>query len=134
MPVIEKKQRNAIIIIVEKNIGEQPGDYLKKLRESKKLSLRDVSTSVGMSDAAICRAENGEISTVSPILLKKLAVIYEADLVDLLVRFGYLTGEDALSHCVTFKNVERLTPAERKHIQDEIDFLISERQGMGDAT
>lgn len=73
------------------------GDHLRQLRESKRLSLREVATRTNgvLSHSAVAQAESGKNShgktlVPSPATLKALAAVYNVSYVDLMVRAGYI--------------------------------------------
>ena len=103
------------------------GDFLKREREKKGLSMNDVYIHTGITDSRISKLENNSYSEPSPIMLKKLAECYSISLVDLFIRAGYLTFE-SLNVCPQiFHGIDKLTDEDRKHIQGQIDFIISKQ-------
>jgi transcriptional regulator with XRE-family HTH domain len=72
---------------------ENLGEYLRKLREGQRLSLREAAAKTGVSVSYITQIENGKRNTPGPEILKKLAPAYNAPVRELLKAAGYL--EDA---------------------------------------
>jgi transcriptional regulator with XRE-family HTH domain len=66
------------------------GEYLKNLREQRKLSLRDVAAKTGMSYSYLTQIEHGRRRPPGADLLKKLAPVYGVSVRDLLKAAGYL--------------------------------------------
>ncbi len=64
------------------------GQYLRGLREAKKLSLREAAAKAGVSVSYIMQAEHGR--RPGPDVLKKLAVAYNAPVREVMRAAGYL--------------------------------------------
>lgn len=105
------------------------GSYLKDARLRQGLSLRDVYDNTGISDSRMSRIENGtKVFEVGPSCTKSLARLYKLDLVDLLIKAGYLDDEALSSYEKVFQNVDLLNDEERKHIQEQIDLFTKGRR------
>lgn len=68
---------------------EQLGIYLKSIRNSLHISLREVNTRTGISFTHLNMIENGK-RNVSPALLRNLADLYNVDYLDLYEKAGYI--------------------------------------------
>jgi len=66
------------------------GKYLKDLRNSQKLSLRDVEAKGGISASYLAQIEQGRRRPPGPDILKRLAPVYDVPVRDLLKAAGYL--------------------------------------------
>lgn len=74
------------------------GPYLKQLRESQEMSLRDVAKKAGVSSGYLSQIEggkrgkrkSGEMFAPHPQLLQRLASVYHVDAHDIFQRAGYL--------------------------------------------
>lgn len=66
------------------------GEYLRKLREAQKLSLREMAAKTGVSVSYITQIENGKRKAPGPEVLKKLAPAYNVPVRELLKAAGYL--------------------------------------------
>lgn len=100
------------------------GQYLRNTREEKKLSMGDVAKGTSITTTRLNRIEHGSVDEPSPSALKQLADYYNISIVDLFIKAGYLTA-DALNVCPQiFSGIEKLTDDDRKHIQQQIDYLI----------
>lgn len=66
------------------------GDYLRKLREEQRWSLRQVAAKTGVSVSYITLIENGKRKAPGPEILKKLAPVYKVPVTELLKAAGYL--------------------------------------------
>ena len=67
---------------------KEMGAYLKKLREDKGLSTREVFERSKVSNSYLSLVENGH-RRASAVVLKKLAPVYGVDYLDLYVKAGY---------------------------------------------
>ncbi len=69
--------------------NEEFGQYLKKIREKKELSLRDVDKLTDISFTYLNMIEHGK-RNVNPTLLRNLAKAYNVDYLDLYEKAGYI--------------------------------------------
>ena len=78
--------------------GERPqvplGAYLRALRESLRMKLREVEEASGVSNAYLSQLETGKIGKPSPHILHKLASVYNVPYEMLMDRAGYLAGAE----------------------------------------
>lgn len=65
------------------------GEYLKALRESKGLTLREVEKLSDVSNAYLSQLESEKIKRPSPTMLHKLAQVYEVKYELLMEKAGY---------------------------------------------
>lgn len=100
------------------------GDYLKDIRYKKRISLAKVHKLTGITNSRLCKAENGSDGILNPAELKKLAALYGVAVVPMYLMAGYLDMSDLEEYRSGFKNTELLDSDEKKHIQDQIDFII----------
>ena len=68
---------------------EQLGNYLKKIRNERDLSLREVYNITNISYSHLNMIENGK-RNVTPALLRELANLYHIDYLDLYEKAGYI--------------------------------------------
>ncbi len=107
------------------------GDYFKDARIQRGLSLKDVYKKTGISDSRLSRFENGNSPFEESFLfVRNLAELYRVDLVDLLLKFGFLDSEALSSYERVFRNVELLTDEEMHNIQEQIDLFTRERKAL----
>lgn len=99
------------------------GDYLKNLRTSRDMSLKDLSEDVGTTDSILHRLEKNQIPMDVSKIFRSLANYYGINVITLYLKSNLITQED-LNNFI-FKNCDELTKEEIKHIQDEIDFINS---------
>ena len=67
---------------------KEMGAYLKKLRENKRLSTREVYELSKVSNSYLSLVENGH-RRASAVVLKKLAPVYGVDYLELYIKAGY---------------------------------------------
>jgi len=65
------------------------GKYLKDIRESKDISLREVEKLTGVGYSHLSMIENGK-RKVTPALLRNLSILYSLDYIDLYEKAGYI--------------------------------------------
>lgn len=105
------------------------GEYFKAARIQRGLSLKDVYKKTGISDSRLSRFENGNSSFEESFLfVRNLAELYRVDLIDLLLKAGFLNPEALSSYERVFRNVELLTDEEMHNIQEQIDLFTRERK------
>lgn len=101
---------------------ESLGEHLRRIRESRKLSLRQAAKQAGISSAYLSQVEvgkrgkrkkNEEYFGPHPQILKKLAELYHISPSDLFARAGYL-GDDAQTEGV----------GEQREIDRMFDFVL----------
>lgn len=68
---------------------ENYGDYLKALRQSKGFTLREVEKLADVSNAYLSQLESEKVKQPSPIILSKLADLYEVSYDTLMEKVGY---------------------------------------------
>jgi HTH-type transcriptional regulator, competence development regulator len=69
------------------------GIHLKKLREARGWTLRDVQEKTGISSGHLSLIENGQVKNPSPSVLNRLAGAFEIAPDSLLVLAGYLESK-----------------------------------------
>ncbi|QSZ27616.1 helix-turn-helix transcriptional regulator [Aceticella autotrophica] len=100
------------------------GIYLRKLRIQQNLSLNDVFDLTGITTTRLNRIERGQVKEPSPIVLKKLSDLYNADLINLYKMAGYLEVKNINERVFPFQNYEVLDNEECAYIQQTIDFFV----------
>ena len=103
------------------------GDYLKDIRNQKGLSLAKVHELTGITNSRLCRTGNGADGILNAAEIKKLAALYGVAVVPMYLMAGYLDTSDLEEYRSGFKNTELLDTDEKKHIQDQIDFIIRKK-------
>lgn len=105
------------------------GSYLRKQRNRLSLSLNAVCEQTGITTTRINRIELGQVNEPSPEVLKKLATLYQVDLIYLYKLAEYLQNNDIPGEVQPFNNYEVLDDDERNFIQQTIDFLAGKHFG-----
>jgi transcriptional regulator with XRE-family HTH domain len=72
------------------NMSETFSEYIKKVRKSKKFSLRKLSSLSGISNAYLSQLETGKRGLPSPEIIKNLAASLDVSYELLLEKAGYL--------------------------------------------
>lgn len=98
------------------------GEELKKIRNSKKLSLDYVEKHTGITNSRLSRIERGLNNHPSLDDISTLLNFYEIPLVSFLSQEGYCEKSATI-----LKNLELLNSFELEHIQAEIDFILKEK-------
>lgn len=114
--------------------GESLGLYLKTLRGSTTMSLRDVeeATNKEVSNAYLSQLENGKIAKPSPNVLHRLAEVYDVPYATLMERAGYISPsaprQEGAKHgrAATFA-IENLTDEEEKELLKYLSFYRTQR-------
>lgn len=104
------------------------GNYLKQVRDEKRLSLKAVKSETGISDSVLSHIESGKNESPSAELLKKLAAIYNISLVDLFMKAGYLNSNDMDTYQQCFSGASGLTDDERAAVQNIIDVIVNKTE------
>lgn len=102
-------------------------EYLHLLRTQHNLSLNDVANETHIANSTLSRFEQGKQKRLSAYCLKLLAKLYNINTIDLFKMAGYLDDADLNSYIQVFKNVNLLTPEEKKHIQEQINLFNKNR-------
>lgn len=98
------------------------GALLKRHRERLSLSLNAVYEQTGITSTRLNRIEHNLINEPSPDALKKLAILYQIDLIHLFKLAGYL-DDQVTKEVYPFRNYEILNDDECEFIQLSIDFF-----------
>ena len=112
------------------------GGYLRALRESKAFSLRQVERKSGISNAFLSQMESGKVKRPSPVMLYKLAGLYEVPYEALMDLAGYplpsASTPEPRSASTVFRRFGDITPTEEAELLDYLAFLRSRaRKGKG---
>lgn len=118
---------------------EDLGKYLKKLRDDKNLSLREVNKLTDISYTHLNMIENGK-RNVTPALLRNLANLYNVDYLDLYEKAGYidLIENEKLSNNKDFRyanhngiNTEGLDDNDIDEINRFVEFIRNKKKNEG---
>lgn len=109
-------------------MNKEISEYLKKCRLSKNLSRQNICEATGITDTRLMRVENsGNVNTLRPEEIRKLSEKYDIPIVEMLIKLGYLTNTDLNDFQFVFKGVSMLNDEEKKHVQNEINFINRKR-------
>lgn len=103
------------------------GDFLKQQRQMLGLSMSEVHKQTGITDSKLSRIEHREGRPSDPLELKKLAELYQVNIVTLYLMAGYLTENDLCDYRFGFDGAALLTEEERKNIQTQIHLFTKGR-------
>lgn len=106
---------------------DNPGQYLKNIREKRRLGVKAVYTQTGVGDSTIRRIEEGKTKFPPATQLKTLANFYGVNLVELYKAYGYLDETDIDYKNNYFENAELLDKDAISHIQGLINLLTEKR-------
>ena len=104
-----------------------PGQYLKSLREKLGLGVKAVYSKTGVGDSTIRRIEEVIKKNPPATQLKALANFYGIDVIELYKAYGYLDEDDLERKTVCFENSELLTDEAIASIQELINLLTEKR-------
>lgn len=110
-------------------------EELKRIREIKDVSLREVEKDTGISNAYLSQLERGEAKNPSPDILYKIAEYYSVSYVSLMEAAGYLDkSKDKQDKSIKPIAIhaalmsQELTTEENKLVVEYIKFLRSRRE------
>lgn len=106
------------------------GQFLKKVREDKGLTLRGVENSTGVSNAYLSQLEGDKIKSPSPVWLHKLGELYGVSYATLLALAGYpVPGEErnAAAHSGVAARLGPVTADEEDALVEYLEFMRSRR-------
>jgi transcriptional regulator with XRE-family HTH domain len=106
------------------------GGFLRGSREQRALTLRAVEKATGVSNAYLSQLECGKIRKPSPLVLHKLAQLYEMPYALLLEKAGYPspTAENVAGHpLVVDSRLGPISSYEETELRRYLEFLRSRR-------
>ena len=71
-------------------MDENFGEYIRRLRQEHGLSMRDVGAKAKISSSYLAQIENSRRNPPGPDILKRLSMVYDVPVRDLLKAAGYL--------------------------------------------
>ncbi|HMU46531.1 MAG TPA: helix-turn-helix domain-containing protein [Chitinophagaceae bacterium] len=110
------------------------GEYIKALRESKGLTLRDVEKKTEVSNAYLSQLESSKIKQPSPTTLYKLAELYGVKYEVLMEKVGYPVpkGDVSLksrkSEKTILHRIGEVTSEEEMELLDYLKFIRSRKK------
>lgn len=100
---------------------ENLGNLLKSARDSKGLTLEQVEKLTAITNSRLWRMENNTGKFPTPNDLRKLAKLYDLNIISLFICAGFLKEDDLIDYQKHFKDIEHLTP--RKYPGYKMGFL-----------
>ena len=103
--------------------------FLRAAREGRSLGLRAVERATGISNAYLSQLESGKIRQASPLVLHKLALLYQVPYETMMEQAGYPapTGNVASRTTVVNSPLGPITSDEEHALREYLDFLRSRR-------
>jgi HTH-type transcriptional regulator, competence development regulator len=102
------------------------GDLLADARARRKLTLRAVQASVGISNAYLSQLETGKVQSPSPIVLHKLSELYELPYETVMEVAGYPPRRSSKADAPTDQLAARIgttTPEEEDALVEYLRFI-----------
>lgn len=106
------------------------GSLLKSSRDSKNLTLEQVEKATSITNSRLSRMENNTGKFPTPSDLRKLAKLYDLDIVSLFICAGFLEKGDLNNYQKCFRDIEHLTTEEISWIQEGISLLAQKHQNQ----
>ena len=112
-------------------MNEPLGEYLRRVRKERRLTLRDVERKTGISNAYLSQVENNKIAKPSPSFLHKLAEIFDISYERLMKAAGYpvASSKERTVMFRTSKGLKEITEEEEKELLEYLRFLRTRRLG-----
>lgn len=108
------------------------GEYLKALREAKKLTLREVEKKTEVSNAYLSQLESGKVKQPSPTTLYKLAQLYGVTYEILMEKVGYPVPQIKMEPKKTRGNLAHrlghITQDEELELLEYLKFIRNRKQ------
>jgi transcriptional regulator with XRE-family HTH domain len=111
-------------------------ELLADARKRKELTLRAVQDSIGISNAYLSQLETGKVQSPSPVVLHKLAELYELPYAVVMRAAGYPVPKESASSSSEVRlaaRIGRVTPDEEDALVDYLRFIRSRRGRRGSA-
>ena len=105
---------------MNENEMKEFGNYLKRLRLDKKLSLRQVEKAIGISNSYLYQIERGERNVPKLEVLRKMAATYDVSFASLMAA-AHLQEPD--QEDLYYKNIKRIENA-FEFIRNDPDYLF----------
>jgi HTH-type transcriptional regulator, competence development regulator len=107
------------------------GEFLRTIRMSIPLTLREAEEASGVSNAYLSQLESGKISRPSPPFLHKLATAYQISYEALMEKAGYVSKDAAprLTGRLATLADKKLTPEEEQALLSFLGYMRSQKKG-----
>ena len=123
---LSKLRRISIMAEQKLNLGS----FLRGSREQRSFTLRAVEKATGVSNAYLSQLESGKIRQPSPLILHKLAQLYEMPYMLLLEKAGYpapMSDTSAGQPVVVDSRLGPISSDEESELRRYLEFLRSRR-------
>jgi len=101
------------------------GEYLKKVRLDRNLSMGKVTKLTGIADSTLSNLENGKNKrSLSIDKIVKLASVYEINIIEFLINSGLIPASYAEQYVRVFSGTELLNSYEKQYVQEMINYII----------
>lgn len=91
------------------------------------MTLKELAEEIETTDSILHRLEKNQTPIDVSKIFRSLADFYEINVITLYLKSNFITQEDLNDYNSVFKNYDELTKEEIKHIQNEIDFINSQK-------
>lgn len=117
----------------DKELGGRPGEvggFLRDLRKSRSLSLRDVEriTDGKVSNGYLSQLERGHIDQPSALMLHRLASAYAVDYNEIVGRAGFVGESDVTANRMPTSILGELTADEEDKLLQYLSFIRSQNR------
>jgi len=102
------------------------GNLIKKCREEKRLTLRDVEDKTDISNAYLSQLEGNKIKKPSPVILDKLSTLYQIQYSTLMKLAGYPVPEIE-EQSPLYARIGETTKEEENALVEYLEFLRAKR-------
>jgi transcriptional regulator with XRE-family HTH domain len=79
---------------MNQDAAQRFGQYIRQLREERKLSIRGLASEAGVDSGALTRLEHGKVRAPQPDTLKALAMALDVPLADMFAMADYIVPYD----------------------------------------
>jgi transcriptional regulator with XRE-family HTH domain len=112
------------------------GELLADARARRKLTLRAVQETIGISNAYLSQLETGKVQSPSPVVLHKLSELYELPYATVMEVAGYPLPQNVKAGSTDNRLAARMgktTPEEEDAIVEYLRFIRSQKNRRGRA-
>jgi transcriptional regulator with XRE-family HTH domain len=104
------------------------GEYLKRIRESKDMTISTLEKASDVSSAQLSRIENGKRDTPKPETIKKIAKGLDTDYSEMMRVAGYVVDEDLEPNHLKLADIKELSIKNEKSLE-QIALKLAEETG-----
>ena len=115
--------------IVDLDSAQKLGEYLRNLRDSYSLTIREVKKMTGINTADLSRIESGLKERVNPLHLLELARVYKINVIELYLIIGYLKESEIIKYNIK-TNVQSKTAESLNKLYSDFDSSTKLKLGF----